>query len=39
MVGFLGYFHHFPCCCKDGFIPLLLPKLNVKGTVGKAALD
>jgi hypothetical protein len=39
MVDFLSYFHHFPCSRKDGLVSLLLPKLDVEGTVREATFD
>jgi hypothetical protein len=38
MVDFLSQFDHFPCSRKDGLISLLLPKLDIKGTIREAAL-
>jgi len=35
MLGLLGQHYHFPGSSKDGFIPLLLPKLDVKGAIRK----
>jgi hypothetical protein len=38
MARFLSYLHHLPSGGKDGFISLLLPKLNVERTIWKTAL-
>jgi hypothetical protein len=38
MADFLSQFNHFPCGSKDGFISLLLSKLDIEGTIREAML-
>jgi len=40
MLGFLDHADHFPGRCKNGFIALCLPKLNIEVAVsGPPAYD
>jgi len=37
MLGFLDHADHFPGCCKDCFITLFLPKINIELPVSRLA--
>jgi len=39
MFGFLGNHDKLPSSSKNRFIPLLLPKLDIKGTVRESIFD
>lgn len=39
MLGFLDHADHFPGRCKDGFIALFLPILNIELPVGGLTAD